>query len=61
MTPRNHKAIIAPDGSSLEVYADGQRRVVALDFCIWDFIEAARDAEVSEALDVERSLGGGRA
>ncbi len=61
VTDHNCKAVIAEDGRSIEVYADGERCVVALGFCVWDVVDAAREPEVREALDIERSLGGGRA
>ena len=56
----NKKAVISEDGRSLEVYAGGRRYVVALGFSVWDIVDPAKEPEVGEALDIERSLGGGR-
>jgi len=39
MKERNQKAVISEDGGSIEVYSEGNRYIIALGFCIWDWIE----------------------
>jgi hypothetical protein len=42
MTERNRKAIVSKDGGSIEVYSEGNRYVIALGFCVWDWIELVK-------------------
>ena len=42
MTAQNRKAVVSEDGGSIEVYGEGRRYVIALGFCIWDWIEIVK-------------------
>jgi hypothetical protein len=42
MTERNRKAVVSEDGGNIEIYSEGNRYVIALGFCIWDWIEIVK-------------------
>jgi len=42
MNERNRKAIISKDGGSIEVYGEGRRYIIALSFCVWDWIKLVK-------------------
>jgi hypothetical protein len=42
MTERNRKAVVSEDGGSIEVYSEGRRYIIALGFCVWDWIKLVK-------------------
>jgi hypothetical protein len=45
MTERNRKAVVSGDGGSIEVYGEGRRYIIALGFCVWDWIELVKHGQ----------------
>jgi len=42
MNEKNCKAVISEDGGSIEVYSEGRRYIIALGFCVWDWINLVK-------------------